>query len=62
MKDDTFKIRLDADLKVRFMDAAEGSNQAAAQIVREFMRSYAEKHERKAAQVSHVKPRKAGRK
>lgn len=61
MKNDTFNMRIDTELKASFIDAAEENNQTAAQLVREFMRSYVKRHERQVDQVSHVKSKKVGR-
>lgn len=43
--DGTFNIRVSADLKKRFIRAAQKKDQTAAQVIRFFMREYVRKVE-----------------
>lgn len=45
MKDAGFRVRLDQELRARFVRACKKKDVPGAQVVREFMRSYVEKVE-----------------
>ena len=45
-KEENFNFRLPADLKAAFKAAAEPADRPAAQVLRDFMRAYVERHRR----------------
>ncbi|MBB4000759.1 hypothetical protein [Aureimonas pseudogalii] len=50
-KGDTFNFRVDPALKTAFTQATEAEDRPAAQVLREFMRDYVERRNRKAFEV-----------
>lgn len=46
-KDSTFNFRIDLDLKAAFTAATEAEDRPAAQVLRDFMRSYVKRGERR---------------
>ncbi|TXR47593.1 hypothetical protein [Phyllobacterium endophyticum] len=50
-KADTFNLRIDSDLKAAFTQATEAEDKPAAQVIRDFMRSYVERQRRKAFEL-----------
>ncbi|HMF68895.1 MAG TPA: hypothetical protein VK602_14955 [Phyllobacterium sp.] len=50
-KADTFNFRIDPDLKAAFTHATEAEDKPAAQVLRDFMRSYVERQQRKAFEL-----------
>lgn len=44
MKDVGFRIRVQRELRERFLEACKAQDKPAAQVLREFMRAYVEKH------------------
>ena len=44
LKEENFNFRVPADLKADFKAAAETEDRPAAQVIREFMRDYVERH------------------
>jgi hypothetical protein len=48
LKDDSFNFRVDPKLKADFQRATEAVDQPAAQVLREFMRSYVSRHRQRA--------------
>ena len=51
LKADSFNFRIDPALKVAFTHATESEDKPAAQVLREFMRAYVERSNRKAFEV-----------
>lgn len=47
-KESTFNFRIDPSLKAAFTAAAEAADKPAAQLLRDFMRSYVQQRERRA--------------
>jgi len=47
MKESTFNFRIDASLKAAFTAAAEADDKPAAQVLRDFMRAYVQRRERR---------------
>jgi hypothetical protein len=45
-KEESFNLRLPADLKAAFKAATEAADRPAAQVLRDFMRAYVEQHHR----------------
>jgi hypothetical protein len=45
MKDPGFRIRVQRDLRDRFLEACRAEDKPAAQVIREFMRAYVDRHE-----------------
>ncbi|MFG1466201.1 hypothetical protein V5F77_25410 [Xanthobacter sp. DSM 24535] len=45
MKDSGLRIRVQRELRDRFNEACRAEDKSAAQVLREFMRAYAERHE-----------------
>lgn len=43
-KDAGFRIRLDAGLRRNFVDACKQQDRSAAQVIRDFMRRYVDRH------------------
>jgi hypothetical protein len=50
-KGDTFNFRVDSALKTAFTQATEADDKPAAQVLREFMRGYVERRNRKAFEI-----------
>ncbi|KQT65851.1 MULTISPECIES: hypothetical protein [unclassified Aureimonas] len=50
-KGDTFNFRVDPALKTAFTQATEAEDRPAAQVLREFMRGYVERRNRKALEA-----------
>ena len=48
MKDSGFRIRVEQELRKRFLEVCRQHDRPAAQVLREFMREFIEKHEEKA--------------
>ena len=46
-KDSSFNLRIDPDLKAAFTAAAAAEDRPAAQLLRDFMRAYVRRHERR---------------
>ena len=44
-KDAGLRIRIDRNLRERFLDVCRAQDKPAAQVIREFMRDYVESHE-----------------
>lgn len=44
IKDSGLRIRVQRDLRERFVDACRAHDKPAAQVIREFMRGYVEQH------------------
>ena len=49
MKDVGLRIRIDRELRERFVAACKEGHKPAAQVLREFMRHYVESHARRAS-------------
>ena len=49
MKDSGLRIRVQRELRDRFNEACRADDKSAAQVLREFMRAYVERHESEAA-------------
>ena len=47
-KESTFNFRIDPNLKAAFTAAAEAADKPAAQLLRDFMRSYVQQRQRRA--------------
>ena len=47
-KDESFNFRVDPKLKAAFQSATEAEDKPAAQVLREFMRAYVERHRQRA--------------
>jgi hypothetical protein len=47
-KEESFNFRVDPGLKSEFQAATEAEDKPAAQVLRDFMRSYVERHRRRA--------------
>jgi hypothetical protein len=47
-KDESFNFRVDPKLKVAFQSATEAEDKPAAQVLRDFMRAYVERHRQRA--------------
>lgn len=60
MKDSGLRIRVQRELRDRFNEACRAEDKSAAQVLREFMRTYAERHEAKASGSSHRDPQGNG--
>ena len=45
MKDAGLRIRLDRNLRERFLEVCRAQDKPAAQVIREFMRAYIETHD-----------------
>lgn len=45
MKDSGFRIRVDRELRERFVEVCREQDRPAAQVLREFMRQYVAEHE-----------------
>lgn len=45
MKDSGLRIRVQRELRDRFNEACRAEDKSAAQVLREFMRAYVERHE-----------------
>jgi hypothetical protein len=45
MKDSGLRIRVQRDLRDRFLEACRAQDKPAAQVIREFMRAYIDRHE-----------------
>jgi hypothetical protein len=43
-KDESFNFRVDPELKAEFQSATEAADKPAAQVLRDFMRTYVERH------------------
>jgi predicted transcriptional regulator len=43
-KDSGFRIRVQRDLRERFLSVCRAQDKPAAQVIREFMRDYVERH------------------
>ncbi len=50
-KDATFNLRIDPDLKAAFAAATEAEDRPAAQVLRDFMRAYVKRRERRDFEV-----------
>lgn len=59
MKDSGLRIRVEKDLRERFLALCKKQDRPAAQIIREFMRDYLAKHEANDA-APQSKPTKKG--
>lgn len=46
MKDAGFRIRVQRDLRRKFLEVCWAQDKPAAQVIREFMREYVDRHER----------------
>jgi len=46
MKDSGLRIRIERDLRERFLEVCRQKDRPAAQVIREFMREYIEHYER----------------
>lgn len=46
MKDSGLRIRVERTLRDRFLEACRAHDKPAAQVIREFMRAYVDRHER----------------
>lgn len=60
MKDSGLRIRVEKDLRERFLALCKKQDRPAAQIIREFMRGYLAEHEANDGQQSPTKPVKKG--
>lgn len=58
-KDSGFRIRVQRDLREKFLDACRAQDKPAAQVIREFMRDYVDQHQ-KPTGVGHSPARKRG--
>ena len=47
-KDESFNFRVDPKLKAAFQSATEADDKPAAQVLRDFMRAYVERHRQRA--------------
>lgn len=47
-KDESFNFRIDPKLKAAFQSATEAEDKPAAQVLRDFMRAYVERHRQRA--------------
>jgi hypothetical protein len=47
-KDESFNFRIDPKLKAAFQSATEADDKPAAQVLRDFMRAYVERHRHRA--------------
>jgi predicted DNA-binding protein len=56
-KDSGFRIRVQRELREKFLNICRSQDRPAAQVLREFMRAYVEKHE--TANRSDTKKREA---
>ncbi|MEQ9587315.1 MAG: hypothetical protein RJS97_05135 [Parvibaculaceae bacterium] len=45
VKDSGMRIRIDRDLRERFIEICRAEDRPAAQVIREFMRTYVQEHE-----------------
>lgn len=45
MKDAGLRIRVQRDLRDRFLEACRAQDRPAAQVIREFMRAYVDRHQ-----------------
>ena len=45
MKDSGLRIRVQRDLRDRFLEICRAKDKPAAQVIREFMRDYVDRHE-----------------
>ncbi|MCW5678895.1 MAG: hypothetical protein KIT65_13220 [Xanthobacteraceae bacterium] len=59
-KDAGLRIRIDRDLRERFLDVCRAQDKPAAQIIREFMREYVDSHEPANTVQASMKSRKRG--
>lgn len=59
MKDVGLRIRIQRDLREEFLEACRRQDKSAAQVLREFMRGYVDRHRPAAPEVSKPKA-KAG--
>ena len=60
MKDAGFRIRVQRDLRRKFLEVCRAQDKPAAQVIREFMREYVDRHERTRADsaiISNVRQR-----
>ncbi|MBV8121655.1 MAG: hypothetical protein JO081_17160 [Alphaproteobacteria bacterium] len=46
-KDESFNFRIDPKLKAEFQSATEAEDKPAAQVLRDFMRAYVDRHRRR---------------
>lgn len=46
VKEENFNFRVPSDLKTAFLELAKAAERPAAQVIRGFMRTYVEEHER----------------
>ena len=46
IKDSGFRIRVQRDLREKFLEVCRAQDRPAAQVIREFMRAYIDRHER----------------
>lgn len=53
MKDVGLRIRVQRDLREHFLEVCRAQDKPAAQVLREFMRDYVEKHGSLSEQASH---------
>ena len=61
MKDAGFRIRVQRDLRRKFIEVCRAQDKPAAQMIREFMREYVDRHERTRADsaiISNVRQRR----
>jgi hypothetical protein len=65
MKDVGLRIRVQRELREQFLEACRMQDKPAAQVLREFMRSYVEQHAQEAEpsirSAAHVKAKRATR-
>lgn len=60
MKDADFRIRVQRDLRHKFLEVCRAQDKPAAQVIREFMREYVDRHERTRADsaiISNIRQR-----
>ena len=60
MKDAGFRVRVQHDLRSKFLEVCRAQDQPAAQVIREFMREYVDRYERTRADstiISNVQQR-----
>ena len=55
MKDSGLRIRVEQELREKFLEICRQHDRPAAQVLREFMREFIEKHEEKAAKKKREK-------
>ena len=59
-KDSGFRIRVQRELRQRFLDVCRAQDKPAAQVIREFMREYVSRYEQPNTGVGHDPSRQQG--